>query len=141
LPRSLELRSLRWRGEALTPRLIVGSLTAIVSTVATAKVLGASDQAVFLLASKSATRPTAMAVATEIGGLPSLHVVLVISTGVLGAVITLPMASARRISDDYELGPSLGLGQDRRHTNLVCRFRAVLGYHAMVKSTSCCDSM
>jgi putative effector of murein hydrolase len=47
---------------------------------------GASHQTVASLAPRSAITPIAMAVASEIGGIPSLTAVLVISTGVFGAV-------------------------------------------------------
>jgi predicted murein hydrolase (TIGR00659 family) len=67
--------------------LIAGSLTAIVSSVVIARLLGASWQTLASLAPKSVTTPIAMAVAEKIGGLPSLTAVLVITTGVIGAVL------------------------------------------------------
>ncbi|MFX1762822.1 LrgB family protein [Paraburkholderia sp. A1RI-2L] len=66
--------------------LVAGSLTAIASAVGIAKMFGASHQTLASLAPKSVTTPIAMAVAEKVGGIPSLTAVLVISTGVFGAV-------------------------------------------------------
>ena len=66
--------------------LVAGSLTAIVSAVGIAKLLGATPQTLASIAPKSVTTPIAMAVAEKVGGIPSLTAVLVISTGVFGAV-------------------------------------------------------
>ena len=52
--------------------LVVGSLTAIASAVAIGGLLGASRESLLSLAPKSSTLPIAMAVAEQIGGVPSL---------------------------------------------------------------------
>ncbi|MDQ5907614.1 MAG: LrgB family protein, partial [Pseudomonadota bacterium] len=66
--------------------LIAGSLTAAFSALLVAKALGASVATQLSLAPKSVTTPIAMGIAERIGGLPSLTAVLVITTGILGAV-------------------------------------------------------
>ena len=66
--------------------LLFGSLTAALSAVLIGKALGASTATLFSLAPKSVTTPIAMGIAERIGGLPSLTAVLVILTGILGAV-------------------------------------------------------
>ena len=66
--------------------LVVGSLTAALSAWGIGAVLGASRESLMSLAPKSVTTPIAMGVAERIGGLPSLTAVLVISTGIIGAV-------------------------------------------------------
>ena len=67
--------------------LLVGSFTAAVSAVLVARLFGASLVTQLSLAPKSVTTPIAMGVAERIGGIPSLTAVLVISTGILGAVL------------------------------------------------------
>ena len=57
-----------------------------VSAVAVAAALGGSRVTQLSLAPKSVTTPIAMGSAERIGGLPSLTAVLVISTGILGAI-------------------------------------------------------
>jgi predicted murein hydrolase (TIGR00659 family) len=71
----------------LAAGLIVGALTAIVSSVAIAWALGASDPTLLALAPKSVTAPVAMGITEKLGGPPSLTAILVVSTGILGAVL------------------------------------------------------
>jgi putative effector of murein hydrolase len=89
--------------------LVAGSLTAIVSAVGIAALLGASHQTIASLAPKSATTPIAMAVAAEIGGIPSLTAVLVISTGIFGAVCARSILNALRIDEPAVRGFALGV--------------------------------
>lgn len=72
---------------ALLASIIAGSLTAAVSAIAIAYLLGASRDAIISLAPKSVTAPVAMGISEQLGGLPSLTAVLVILTGILGAMI------------------------------------------------------
>ena len=66
--------------------LVAGSLTAAFSALLVARLMGASVATQLSLAPKSVTTPIAMGVAERIGGIPSLTAVLVIATGILGAV-------------------------------------------------------
>lgn len=66
--------------------LLAGSLTASISAVVIGSLLGASDATLISLAPKSVTTPIAMGIAERTGGLPSLTAVLVILTGIIGAV-------------------------------------------------------
>lgn len=67
--------------------LIAGSLTAAVSAIGFAWLLGASPETLISLAPKSVTAPVAMGIAEKLGGLPSLSAMLVVSTGIIGAVL------------------------------------------------------
>lgn len=71
--------------------LLAGSLTAIVSAVGIAMALGASRDTVLSLAPKSVTTPIAMAVASQIGGMPALTACFVVLTGIIGAVSLGPL--------------------------------------------------
>jgi len=71
---------------AILTALTAGSLTAVVTAVLMAKLLGATHGTLMSLAPKSVTTPVAMGIAEKIGGLPSLTAVLVILTGIVGAV-------------------------------------------------------
>ncbi len=89
--------------------LIVGALTAIVSSVALAAWLGAPRAALISIAPKSVTAGVAMAVSEKLGGLPPLTAVLVILTGVIGAVVVTPLMNALRIRDFAARGFAAGL--------------------------------
>lgn len=89
--------------------LLAGSLTAMVSAVMIAKLFGASVPTQLSLAPKSVTTPIAMGIAEKIGGIPSLTAVLVIVTGVLGAVGGRYVFDALRIRNDAVRGFSMGV--------------------------------
>ncbi len=89
--------------------LLAGSVTAIVSAVAVAAVLGASRETLLSLAPKSATTPIAMGIAEGIGGLASLTATLVILTGIIGAMIVTPLLNALRVTDWAARGFAVGV--------------------------------
>jgi predicted murein hydrolase (TIGR00659 family) len=89
--------------------LVIGSLTAALSAVAIGWLLGASPATLFSLAPKSVTTPIAMGIAERIGGLPSLTAVLVIATGILGAVLARPLFNAMGITDPAYRGFAIGI--------------------------------
>ena len=79
-------RRLRQMALPLVVALFAGSATAAFSAMALAWLFGASPETIFSLGPKSVTTPIAMGVAEQIGGIPSLTAVLVILTGILGAM-------------------------------------------------------
>ena len=89
--------------------LVVDALVAIVSSVAIAAWLGAPRAALISMAPKSVTAGVAMAVSEKLGGLPPLTAVLVILTGVIGAVVVTPLMNALRIRDYAARGFAAGL--------------------------------
>ena len=101
-----KLRRAAW---PLIGGLVAGSLTAIVSAVGVAALFGASHQTIASLAPKSVTTPIAMAVAAEIGGIPSLTAVLVITTGVFGAVFARSILNLLRVTEPEVRGFALGV--------------------------------
>lgn len=109
LPLYRQLPNLRRLAWPIVISLMAGSVTAIVCAVGVAELLGASRQTLASLAPKSATTPIAMAVAKQIGGLPSLTAVLVITTGVFGAVTGRFILNALRIDDIETRGFALGV--------------------------------
>ncbi len=72
---------------ALLVSIVTGSLMATVSAVGVAWLLGGSMDSLTALAPKSVTAPVAMGITERLGGLPSLTAVLVILTGILGAMM------------------------------------------------------
>ena len=89
--------------------LFVGSLTAGLSAVIIGWALGASLESVRSLAPKSITTPIAMGVAEKIGGLPSLTAVLVVTTGIFGAIAATTLFNTLRIKDPAVRGFALGV--------------------------------
>jgi predicted murein hydrolase (TIGR00659 family) len=88
--------------------LLAGVLTAVVTAVGVAAALGASAETLRSLAPKSVTAPIAMGIAERIGGLPGLTAVLVIATGMLGAMIARPLLDLLRVRSVPARGFALG---------------------------------
>jgi predicted murein hydrolase (TIGR00659 family) len=89
--------------------MIVGALVAIVSAVLVARGLGASRQVMIALAPKSVTTGVAMAVTETLGGAAPLTAALVLTTGVIGAIIVTPMMNLLKITDWAARGFAAGL--------------------------------
>lgn len=89
--------------------LVAGSATAIVSAVGIALALGADRETVLSLAPKSVTMPIAMGIAEQIGGLPSLTAVVVMLTGVSGAIMVTPLLNLVGIRDWQARGFAVGV--------------------------------
>jgi putative effector of murein hydrolase len=71
--------------------------------------LGAGTATVMSLAPKSVTTPIAMGIAEKIGGLPSLTAVLVITTGIVGAIAGRYVFDLLRITDPAVRGFAIGV--------------------------------
>ena len=89
--------------------LIAGSFTAMLSAVLVGDWLGGSLPTLLSLAPKSVTTPIAMGIAEQIGGHPSLAAVMVIVTGILGAMVALTLYRWLNIHDDAVAGFALGV--------------------------------
>jgi predicted murein hydrolase (TIGR00659 family) len=93
----------------LSCALLCGCVTAIVSAVAIARLLGATPQLLRSIGPKSATTPIAMAVAERLGGLPALTAVLVIATGIFGAISGRFLFNALKIHSMEARGFAMGV--------------------------------
>ena len=89
--------------------LLAGSITAIASVIGIGWALGLGTESLLSLVPKSATAPVAMGVSEAIGGAPSLTAVLVILTGIIGALIVTPMFNLMGFRDWRARGFALGV--------------------------------
>jgi len=89
--------------------LLAGAVTAVVSVVGVAAALGVPREILVSMAPKSVTAGIAMAISESMGGRPALTAVLVIATGVMGAVIVSPLMNALQIRDYAARGFAVGL--------------------------------
>jgi predicted murein hydrolase (TIGR00659 family) len=97
---------------ALVPMLaalVAGSITAIMSAVLLARLFGLSEATTRALAPKSSTAPIAMGIAEKIGADPALTAVLVILTGITGAIVVTPLMNALRLKNYAARGFAAGL--------------------------------
>lgn len=89
--------------------LIAGTATSIFSAIAVAAAFGVPRAVLISLAPKSVTAPVAMSLSENLGGIPALTAVLVVITGVLGAVIVTPLMNAMGLRDYAARGFAAGL--------------------------------
>ena len=101
-----KVRAMRW---PVLLGLSAGSVCAVASAMGIARALGASVPTQLSLAPKSVTTPIAMGVAERIGGIASLTAVLVIVTGIVGAVVAPALFRWLRIKDHAVQGFALGV--------------------------------
>ena len=109
IPLYAQLDKLKAAWLPLASALFTGSAVAIASAVGIAWLLGSDATTLVSIAPKSVTTPIAMGIAEKLGGLPSLTAVLVVSTGILGAVMAKYVLDALRIADHGVRGFAVGL--------------------------------
>jgi len=115
---------------AIGSALIFGCCIAVISVTGLAYMLGASQLTLLSLAPKSVTTPIAMAIASEIGGTPSLAAVFVILTGIIGAIVAVPVLDFMRVSDQRARGFATGLTAHGMGTAIMLRSNELAGAFA-----------
>lgn len=110
--------------------LPVGVATAALSGMGLAALFGAEPKILLSLAPKSVTAPVAMGVSEQIGGFPTLTAVLVISTGVVGAVFGTAVLRLLRCQDPAVKGFALGLSAHGLGTARAFQVDATMGAFA-----------
>ncbi len=89
--------------------VLAGSLTAIATALGIALALGVSRETLIALAPKSTTAPVAIGIADTLGGSPTLTAVLVLITGLIGAVVATPLLNSLGVRDWRARGLSVGV--------------------------------
>lgn len=89
--------------------LVVGSTATIASVVVCSWAFGLPDMVLVSSLPKSTTSGVAMGISQSTGGDASLTAIIVVMTGILGAVIGTPLLNALRIRDRRARGFSMGL--------------------------------
>lgn len=130
VPLYRNVRALRRSALAILLAVLVGVTVASTSAVVTAALLGADVETLLSLAPKSVTTPIAMGVAEQIGGLPSLTAVMVILTGILGAVFGPWTLSLLGIRDWRARGLAIGVAGHGIGTARALRVNATAGAFA-----------
>ncbi len=115
---------------AILTSVITGSLTASISAFALVKLLGGSAVTALSIAPKSVTAPVAMGISEQLGGLPSLTAVLVILTGILGAMLGPPLMTLLGIKDWSARGLAIGTASHGIGTARALQVNEVAGAFA-----------
>jgi predicted murein hydrolase (TIGR00659 family) len=110
--------------------LFAGSIVAAGSAILLARAFGLPMEVLLSLAPKSTTAPVALGISEAIGGLPALTAVLVILTGIIGAVTVTPLMNLLRISDWRARGFAVGVAAHGIGTARAFQVNPVAGAYA-----------
>jgi predicted murein hydrolase (TIGR00659 family) len=108
VPLAQTMPLLRRSARAVILSILAGSVTGIVSAAGLAAALGGSRAVVLSLAPKSVTTPIAMGISANIGGVPALSAAFVLITGILGAVLLVPVMRLGGVADRRAQGLAAG---------------------------------
>lgn len=100
---------IRASGSLIGVGLAVGLPAGVLSAVGIAWALGASPQTLLSIAPKSVTTGIAIGISERVGGIPALTTVLVIMTGITGAVIGPVLTRMAGIRDARAIGLAMGI--------------------------------
>ena len=108
LPMHDNLPRMRAAALPILAGLAAGSLVAVASALAIARAFGLGGEVMASLAPKSTTAPVAIGIAERLGGQPTLTAVLVLTTGIFGAMVVTPLFNALGFRDWRARGLAVG---------------------------------
>ncbi len=121
---------IRASGSIILGALAVGVPMGIATGVGLASLLGADRRTLLSLAPKSATAGIAIGISERIGGVPALTAVLVIMTGITGAVLAPSLTRWLGIRDERVVGLSIGISSHGIGTARALQIGEVAGSFA-----------
>jgi Putative effector of murein hydrolase len=88
--------------------ILCGDVCGIFCIILLSKFFKLSDVLIKSLIPKSITTPIGMAISKELGGLPSITVVAIILTGIIGSIIGPSLYTIFKINDEVAMGIAMG---------------------------------
>ncbi|HEY1722569.1 MAG TPA: LrgB family protein [Magnetospirillaceae bacterium] len=110
--------------------LAVGAVVATGSAILVVKAFGVPRDILISIAPKSVTAGVAMGISEKLGGNPALTAVLVIITGIFGAIIVTPLMNRLKITDWRARGFAAGLASHGIGTARAFQVNPVAGTFA-----------
>ena len=107
-PMHRELTLLRQAALPVLASVVLATGAAVVTAYVVTDLAGGPQELALSMAPKTTTTPVAIALTTEIGGVPALTAVLTVLTGVLGASLGPPLLDALRVRDPRVRGLTVG---------------------------------
>lgn len=111
------LQVLKDNWQAIIVGVAVGSLSGIVSVIFIARFLQASLPVTLSLIPKSVTSPIAMEISKSLGGIPALTAIIVVVTGIFGAIIGHKLLRFFGVTDNIAIGLAMGASSHGLGTN------------------------
>ena len=88
--------------------IVCGAVSGIICVIGLSKIFNLSDELTISLIPKSVTTPIGMAISEQMGGMPSITVIVVIITGIVGSIIGPILNKALKINDKVAMGIAMG---------------------------------
>jgi predicted murein hydrolase (TIGR00659 family) len=110
--------------------LVTGSTVAILSALLIARGFGVTGEVLASLAAKSTTAPVAIGIAQAVGGSATLTAMLVILTGITGAVVATPLLNLLGMTDWRARGFAVGVAAHGLGTARALQVHPVAGAFA-----------
>lgn len=108
VPLYLQLEQIKKQLLPIILSQLAGCFIGVVSVVGIASALGATQQTILSLASKSVTTPIAMEVTSAVGGIPPLTAAVVVCTGLFGGILGFQVMKLFRVKSSTAQGLSMG---------------------------------
>ena len=109
VPLHAQIGRLRRAAIPMLGALVTGVCVSVASVVWIGQALGVERAVLLSMVPKSATAPVALGVSEAMGGSPTLTAVLVILTGVMGAIVATPLLNALALRDWRARGFAVGV--------------------------------
>lgn len=109
IPLYHQVANIRRSTRAILLTIVAGCLIAALSAFVFATLMGATDDIRYSIITKSVTLPIAIGIAEKVQIEPSLAVLFVFGTGVIGSIIAPFIFKLFKITDEKSIGLSLGL--------------------------------
>lgn len=110
--------------------LLLGSVTSIVSAFSITALMHGSRELAIAMGPKSATTPIAMAIAEKLGGIPSVSAVVVITTGIIGAMVGRFVFNRIGVTSTEVRGFALGVSAHGIGTARAFQMSSTMGSYA-----------
>ena len=110
--------------------LVAGSAVAAGSAIALAQFFDLPMSVLLSLAPKSTTAPVALGISEAVGGIPTLTAVLVILTGIIGAITVTPLMNILSITDWQARGFAVGVAAHGIGTARAFKVNPIAGAYA-----------
>ncbi len=130
VPLYLQLEAIKKQLLPILLSQLAGCFIGVLSVVLIAKVLGASQEVILSLASKSVTTPIAMEITKVVGGIPSLTSAVVVCVGLFGAVFGFKILQIFQVASPIAQGLSMGTASHAVGTSTAMSISGKYGAYA-----------
>jgi predicted murein hydrolase (TIGR00659 family) len=132
VPLYLQLKHIKKQALPIIVSQLAACVTGVVTVVLVAHWLGGSIPVILSLSPKSATTPIAIEVSRMVGGIPALSAIIVILTGIFGAVFGLTILKLLGVKSQSAQGLALGAAAHAVGTAQAMQVNSRLGAYSSI---------